>query len=327
MKVTLIKPLETNKRYETCISCSLYEIKGSLKFNNYFTSLRNIIYTSLNSKTFLRLYVDESVLIKENFQKWIMNNKPNLEVYKYEDKRFLLEDGIHHDGSFGMMPRFLPFFDKTLDVDFIWVSDVDMKPGEMTYEYINKMKKNKAQVSYSSRCYLKDWIPKDVDYTIINSRLIISKTVEISKYGFDKFLKEAYEGKYEELKDTIQSQKIAKKHEQDEVKIFIYGFDELYSNTSLFNKIKKYKRLIAFDVGLFSLRYYSKDLKSIERYFFDNSNNKTRFDKLFKYYEEIAKDLKDYKGTGIKKCIKNFEENKEISKRNKSFSFDIIVNP
>lgn len=330
MKVQLIKPLETVKRYETCMSCSLYEIKGSLKFDKYFASLRNIIYTSLNTKTFLRLYVDESVLVKPGFQKWMMNNKPNLEVYKYEDERFLLEDRIHHDGSFGMMPRFLSFFDKDLDVDFVWVSDVDMKPEEMTYKYISEMKKNKAQVGYSSRCYLKDWIPENVDYTIINSRLIISKDVEISRYGFDKFLKDAYEGKYEELKETIQGKKIATQHEQDGVKIFIYGFDELYTNTSIFDKVKNYTRLIEFDIGLFPLRWYHKNRELVERSFFNVLNdrkNKDKFIKLFKLYEEIAKDFKNQGDPNEKICANKFNKFKEEAKEKKSFVIDFLIKP
>jgi hypothetical protein len=330
MKIQLIKPLETGKRYETCMSCSLYEIKGSLKFDKYFASLRNIIYTSLNTRTFLRLYVDESVLVKPEFQKWIMNNKPNLEVYKYEDERFLLEDGIHHDGSFGMMPRFLPFFDKDLDVDFVWVSDVDMKPEEMTYKYINEMKKNKAPVGYSSRCYLKAWIPKNVDYTIINSRLIISKDVEISRYGFDKFLKDAYEGNYKELKETIQGKHIAKAHEQDEVKIFIYGFDEMYTNTSIFEKVKKYIRLIEFDIGLFPLKWYHKNKELVERSFFNFKNdvkNKEKFIKLFNLYEEIAKEFKNQVDSNEKICVNNFNKYKGEAKEKKSFVIDFLINP
>jgi hypothetical protein len=330
MRLTLIKPLETNKRYETCISCSLFESYKSVKFEFYFKSLRNDVYPSLNSKTFLRLHVDESVLIKPSFQRWIMDDKPNLEVYKYEDKRFLLEDGIHHDGTFGTMARFLPFFDKDLDVDYIWVSDVDMRPKDLTYDNINRMKKDNAKVSYISRCYTRDWIPEDIDYPMFAGTIIISKDVKISRYGYDKFLKDVYEDKYKDLKENIQGQKIAKTHEQNEVKFFIYGFDELYINTIAYKNFKKYTRLIEYDIQLFSLRWYHKDKELIDKLFYDSflrGNNIKNFEKLYKMYDEISKDQKAIKNFKNTKCIKMFNEYKELARKDKNFTFYFLVKP
>lgn len=330
MKVQLIKPLEKNKRYETCLSCSLFEVKDSVKFNSYFKSLKNIIYTSLNNKTFLRLYVDDSVLIKPSFQKWIMDNKPNLEVYKFEDKRFLLEDGIHHDGTFGTMARFLPFFDDKLDVDYIWISDVDTTPQIMNYKKINRMKRDNAKVSYTTRCYLRDWVPDDIDYPIIAETIIISKDVKISKYGFDKFLKDVYEDKYKDLFEKIRVQGKAKKHEQNNVKKFIYGFDELYLHKIVYKTFKKYIRSFEIDIGLFQLRWYHKNRELIEKLFYESLNKKLdykKFEMLFKLYQEISMSPEANRSKGTQRCIKFFNENKDIAKKNQNFNVELIIKP
>jgi hypothetical protein len=254
MIIKLLKPLLSDEKFETCISLSLFKLKNSEKFEKYVGRFEYFL-PRLPKNAFVRLYVDDSVFSDKQFMDIFNTDHPNIEYYWYQDKRFLSEDGIHHDGTFGSMIRFLSFFDKTLNVDYVWVSDIDLTIKSFNYKYIQEMKKLNIPVSYvSGKCYIKKWIPQDIDFPIINFRVIINKNiVQLSKYSFDKFLKDVSENKYKSLKEEIESNKyLVERKNMYYVNTFMYGFDEYYTNTYLFKKLHKYPRIIYAILSIYS---------------------------------------------------------------------------
>ena len=257
MIVKLLKPLLSDEKFETCISLSLFKNKYSKDFWKYRSRLEKFL-PFIPKKSFVRLYMDDSVFEDEDFKKFFEKDNSNIEYYWYQDKRFLLEDGIHHDGTFGSIARFLSLFDDSLNVDYVWVSDIDLFPRSFDYKYITEMKKQNINVSYAtSKCYFKKWIPDFVDYPIINWRFIINKKfIKLSKKDFDNFINDVAENKYKDLKEEIESNRyLIEKKSNYNVNKFIYGFDELYSNNFIFNKIKKYKRIVYVAISLYTQRF------------------------------------------------------------------------
>lgn len=303
MKVELLKPLNNpNKKYEVCISTSLFRMQSSYKpFDKYMTMLSKVI-ASVKYNAFFRLYVDKSVMLEDSFQKFIKLDIQNLEIYRYEDKRFLLEDGIHHDGTFGSIARFLAFFDKSIKADFIWVADADLFPKEFDYHYISEMKKARSTVSYVSRgCYERNWIPNTVDYPIINYKVIVKKGIYLSKAKFDNFLTEVSKDVYRDIFLEIERRVTdpASKRKMFGIKQFIYGFDELYSNGPLFKELSKHRRLIFNDLNLDYLQYvkgisFDKEKgKKIHNDLYYKSNDLKIIKKGLEFYENIYNEIKE----------------------------------
>ena len=103
MKLKCLLSLSEKAIYETCISFSLFKGKDSKKYDKYLERFKLLVpYIQKNlPKAFIRLYIDESILTHEASYNYLFTlEHPNLEIYWYEDKNFLLEDGIHHDGTF-----------------------------------------------------------------------------------------------------------------------------------------------------------------------------------------------------------------------------------
>jgi hypothetical protein len=301
MKLELIKPLQNpNKKYEVCISISLFRMQSSYKpFDKYMSMLTKVI-TSVKYNAFFRLYVDKSVMLEDSFQKFFKCSIPNLEIYRYEDKRFLLEDGIHHDGTFGSITRFLAFFDHSIKADFIWVADVDLLPKEFSYHYISEMKKARSTVSYVSRgCYERNWIPNSVDYPIINYKVIVKKGIYLSKAKFDNFLLEVSKNAYKDIFLEIERRGMNPnaKRKLVGIKQFIYGFDELYSNDVLFKELSKHRRLIFNDINLDYLQHvkgipYDKEKGfQISKDLYYNSDDLGLKKKGLKFYENIYNEI------------------------------------
>lgn len=178
MKTKLFRPLldkYIKKKYDCCISVSFFKIaKGSYKKSSYIEMFLKWVY-SIPGNCFVRMYIDNSAFTDGDFIKMLDEDIP-IEIYMFEDKKFLLEDGVHHDGTFGTMARFLPLFDKTLNVDYIWITDLDILSAQVKPHYLKTMMKKNINVQYRSEgCYARYWVPKEVDYPIINDRIIIKK--------------------------------------------------------------------------------------------------------------------------------------------------------
>jgi hypothetical protein len=345
MKVELLKPLKNpNKKYEVCISTSLFRMQSAYKpFDKYLTMLEKSI-KSVNYNACFRLYVDKSVMLEDSYKKFISKNIPNLEIYRYEDKRFLLEDGIHHDGTFGSIARFLAFFDRSIKADYIWVADADLFEREFDYHYIAQMKKARTTVAYVSRgCYERNWIPNSVDYPIINYKVIVKKGIYLSKAKFDNFLTEVSKDVYRDIFLEIEKRVTDPnaKRKMFGIKQFIYGFDELYSNGPLFKELSKHRRLIFDDLSLDYLRY-------IEGIPFDKEKgdkvNKDLFYKSYdlnlrkeglQFYENIVKEIEEKNLMNLldnhprlQMCIEGFNKYKtDLKSKEPGLYTYVVVDP
>lgn len=276
MKFTLlhIKEIDRAKlsRYTTMISCSLFKmVKGYKDFETeYFSKLLNWV-DKVKSDTYIRLYVDASVIDQPGFEKLMDKKNQNLEIIMFQFDDFLLEDGIHHDGTFGSIVRFLSFYEeyKPKNIKYVWVSDIDVFPRVLNHKNIDNMIKVKADISYTSlACYNKPWISKDNNYPIVTYRLIINvHKVKLNFKDFETFLKDVIKGKYNNIFEEIKQFSIDNNEKSkipifEHIKYFPYGFDELFVNKYYPKIFRNYKRRIALVVALYNYREILKDNKN-----------------------------------------------------------------
>jgi hypothetical protein len=319
MKLKCLRNLKESSEaiYETCISFSLFKGKDSKKYDKYLERFKLLVpYIQKNlPKAFIRLYIDESILTHEASYNYLFTlEHPNLEIYWYEDKNFLLEDGIHHDGTFGTIVRLHALFDDSLKVDYVWISDVDLYTRHFDYKYITEMKEKKAKVSYvSSACYFKPWIPEDVDYPIVLWRCIVKKDIYLPKSNMSTFLSDVNKGKYDDVRAQISDLSyIVKNKEQENVQKFIYGFDELYVNKCLFKYLADHKRIVYLKLSLVNQRHnlsfpFGK-LFEMEHSIFQNKNPKMVLEVKKRYQQVkhiIEKEVKEKfpKDEKMKVCV------------------------
>lgn len=337
MRVKLFRELpdKFKKKYECCISVSFFKMKYG-GYKNILTYIRMFLDWSkhIPKSCFIRMYIDESVFEIPDFSKILEANIP-LEIYLFKDKRFLDEDNIHHDGTFGSMARYLAFFDKDLDVDYIWTTDMDQMKTDVRSHYLTTMKKNNVDVLYRSEaCYARYWVPKEIDYPIINDRIILSKNVNVSKYKFDKFLKDVLDGKFEDLKMKIEA--IRKKVASQHINYFTYGFDEYYTNNILIKELIGYKTMIYYSISLTTIeKQYPgiiKNFKQIEKnetelwnHFHPGLNlkQKKEFEKARKDIELQKEKFKD--SYRLNKCIQDFDLFKDKLDLQEKFSTILIL--
>jgi hypothetical protein len=91
--------------------------------------------------------------------------------------------------------------------------------------------------------------------------------IETTDYGFDKFLKDVLDGKFEDLKMKIEA--IRKKVASQHINYFTYGFDEYYTNNILIKELIGYKTMIYYSISLTTIeKQYPgiiKNFKQIEK--------------------------------------------------------------
>ncbi len=267
-----IRDIKNNSKYEICISCSLFKMNNPYAdFGKYiFNFLR--WFSKIPKGAYVRLYVDASVLDDKDFDKIFFNKSPKLEVVLYEFPDFISQEAkelelYRHDGTFGTITRFLAFYNKPalpVSVKYIWVSDMDSKPYNFSYQDIINMKKYNAEVLHLSfACYPNPWIDMDVKYPIIASKVIFKRNVKLPFKNFDKFLQDILDGKYDDIKEQIFVAYRLKKYnrikDESAIKYFPYGFDELFMNRTVIHDLMKYKKLAYYDLRLSSFNKYIKD--------------------------------------------------------------------
>jgi hypothetical protein len=345
MEVEVIRSLPNkNKFYEVCLSVSLFRMQSSYKpFEKYITMFEKIVKT-IFPQAYVRLYVDRSAMQEPAFQALMNKKYSNLEVYRFEDKRFLLEDGIHHDGTFGSIARFLALFDKSIKANYVWIADADLNTQDFNYNLIREMKHVHASVSYASRgCYDKYWIPLEVDFPIINYKVVVRKNVKCSFEKFNNFLDEVHANKYNDVKEKIEAivNRPDAKRKMLGIKQFIYGFDELYSNGVLYKELVNYRRLVLDDLQLNYLGNFKDipiDKEKAEKYnklMYYGAKSADLKKKVIKFYEDLYDEIveKDLMKTfdeypRIKRCVNEFNmyKNKVNMKDINLFAY-IVVDP
>lgn len=109
LKFETLKSIDSDKKYDIIISASLFMMKNSYRdFNVYIKQfLQWLPYIPRNS--YVRLYVDQSVLNSDLFKELLEDKYKHLEIILYECEEFLDNEGFH-DGTFGTIIRFIPLF-------------------------------------------------------------------------------------------------------------------------------------------------------------------------------------------------------------------------
>ena len=97
-----------------------------------------------------------------------------------------------HDGTFGTITRFLPFYnlpEVSKNIKWIWISDIDLPSYIFSYENIKDLKTNKAKVSFfSAACNNREWFPDTVRYPISAGKTIVSTDVKFNISDLEIFL-------------------------------------------------------------------------------------------------------------------------------------------
>lgn len=294
----IIKPLsnlDNTKKYEACISTCLFKMQNEYRdFSKYVNPIFEWI-KYIPKSSYVRLYVDASVLEDKNFLRLLDFNLNNLEIILYEFKDFLIESNkkeYYHDGTFGSIIRFLSLYNKPelpKTVKYVWIADVDMLPNYFNIDYIEELKKNNSDVLYSSMaCYLREWVLNDVHYPIIANKFITniqSQNIQYDIKDFEKYLSDVLKGKYDEIKNSI-----LKRKSKSNIKYFPYGFDELFANIYLYKTIQPYKKIIYYNISLKPFKNYvsNVNIKTIldtsysleSKLYYNDSLNDSSFKKI-----------------------------------------------
>jgi len=345
MKYTLryIQRCKPSPKYEVCISCSLFKMNRPYNTFGKYTFRFLKLARKVPKNYYIRLYVDASVLDDKNFISIIDSKIPNLEIVVYEFPDFLTEDEIHHDGTFGTMARFLPLFNKPAlpkSIKYVWVTDVDMHPNVFNYDNIKDLKKYKAQTStFSWACYDKEWIPATSKFPTGAGKIISDVSVKYPFDTFTDFLQDVVDGKYDYEKNKILARlPEGAKHQMLDVKLFPYGFDELYVNTYLTKIFDKYRRLIYYDLTLIRFKdfYWIPHKEEIAETYtktimgdFSQETKK----KLLELNQDVYDFMKDKEVTSprLQTCLADFDKYKDsVSKPmagNWGLSALVIVDP
>ena len=156
--LTTIQECDVDK-YEIMISASLFKMIDSYKdFEKEYLNKFLKWFEVVPKESYVRLYVDGSVLQEPSFVSILDKQHKNLEIIFYEFKDFIRDDinDLYHDGTFGTIVRFLPLYSKfrPRNIKYVWISDLDMPVTIFNYKYINIMQKNNIKVTfYSKGCY------------------------------------------------------------------------------------------------------------------------------------------------------------------------------
>jgi uncharacterized protein Usg len=170
-------------------------------------------------------------------------------------------DGLHHDGTFATMGRFLAFYNKPAlpkTVKYVWSTDVDMAPYLFTYQNILDLKNMKVKLSaFSAACYDKSWIPDSSRFPILAGKIISETSVHYKFSDFEAFLNDILDGKYDKMRENILKRlgKEGERHRQIDIKLFAYGMDEAFVNIKMVPEFEKHRRLIYYSIGLNEVKY------------------------------------------------------------------------
>ena len=109
--------------YEICISCSFFKMNNAYRKTTKYLEYFNKWFPIIPKSSYVRMYVDESILEDKDFIKLFNKNYKKLEIVFFEFEDF--KNGVYHDGTFGSIIRFLPLFNKPAlpkNIKYIWIN-------------------------------------------------------------------------------------------------------------------------------------------------------------------------------------------------------------
>jgi hypothetical protein len=222
-----IQILKQGTETKKVISCSFFTMRDAYRdVSTYEHNLRKFCGMSKLPGFCLRIYTDDSA--KESALE-IASKYEHVSVYHFNCPEFREEVG--HVGTFGTFVRFLPLFEKGLEI--VWISDIDIP--EHWLEKVPTQEFNyKVFICYNRKVYGRK-------YTILAGTIV--SRITFPKQIFTRFLNNLANGKYEDMVDKLNESN--KRKPPSKVP---YGIDEVFANTSI------YEYLIRHDVSI-SINY------------------------------------------------------------------------
>lgn len=273
-----IAVLKQGNQSKNVISVAFFTMKNSYRpIEFYKAKLKTFIQRKKALVGFeTRIYTDNS---GKDIALQVADEDTTVLQYNCEPFR----DGDGHTGTFGTIVRFLPLFEK--DLDIVWISDIDIHRSFLDMNILKVMKKNNANVYIDNIvCYeRKPWA--HVKHPIVAHRFI--SKVRFPRQIFTNFLKGLIDGKYSDLIDLINEHNDRKTPNGK----FPYGMDEAFLNGSLYNSIKRHdiKVLVRKDFFTQSFLVYGiegfpqKDVDILSSYY------RTPSPELFRKIKDIYK--------------------------------------
>jgi len=267
-----------NQKYKNVLSCSFFTMVEAYRdFLKYQKFIPLIIQYSLRLKDFeFIIYTDNTGV---DFLVEACKNYKHISIIHYDCKPFRQNNG--HIGTFGTLVRFLPMFEK--DLNIVWITDIDISDDHIDMKYIDAMKKTKSSIYFPTRvCY--DRRVYGRKYTIIADRMIFFQ--KFPKILFTNYIKKILNNKLETKIKELNTVNSEKKKLPSKVP---YGIDELFLNTSLYDYIKKKKLQCYISKRYLVLGHleYNCNITNTERqilYTYIKNQNKLQFDAVKNIY-------------------------------------------
>jgi hypothetical protein len=214
-----IRILKEGTETKKVISCSFFTMADAYRdLSKYEYSLKKICYISDIPGFCLRIYTDDSA---KDAALEIAEQYDHVSVYHFNCPKF--REDLGHIGTFGTFARFLPIFEKGLDL--VWVSDIDV-PLWWLDEIPTKEFNYKTYVCYDRKPYGRK-------YTILAGSML--SRITFPKQLLTKFLNNLADGKYETM--VLQLNECNTRKPPSKVP---YGIDEVFINTSIYDYLIKH---------------------------------------------------------------------------------------
>lgn len=236
--------------------------KSSKKYSNGLEMMLSVVNKLPSSdKIFLYVYHDITIekpihesqeVNNEVINTWIpllqkLKDSPRVFCFRYNYPEFIV-DKFYHVSTFGMMVRFMPFFDipENKNIYATVTADIDLKSEGTVYRNINRLKvlRNTDIDVYITHSYCADqvyWLNIKRINKLTKIRLSGSKFTSKRKFPYSyltEFFSEVKNDKHTELKNNIA--KYRSTHKTNVEDKFGYGYDEYFLNKYfLYDIIKK----------------------------------------------------------------------------------------
>jgi hypothetical protein len=210
------------------ISASFFTMTDAYrKFEQYIANLKNFCKLSAIPGFCTRIYTDDS---GQEVALQVAGAYSHVSVIHFNCPEF--RENVGHVGTFGTIVRFLPLFEKGLDL--VWVSDIDIPAEYLNSKRVQNMDNVGAQVSFITfLCYQNK--PYGRKYTILAGTIL--SRITFPKQMLTRFLNKVLK---EGFNDTIDKLNEVNKIKNKVSSKFPYGTDEIFTNTSFYDYIVRH---------------------------------------------------------------------------------------
>lgn len=221
-----IKILKQGHETKKVISCSFFTMTDAYRdVSRYEHNFKKFCTMSKLPGFCLRVYTDDSA---KDAALEIAEKYDHVSVYHFDCPEF--HEDFGHIGTFGTFARFLPMFEKGLEL--VWVSDIDV-PLWWLNEIPKKDFNYKTYVCYDRKAYGRK-------YTILAGSMV--SRITFPKQLLTKFLNNLADGKFNEMIKKLNEDNSRKPPSR-----VPYGIDEVFINTSIYNYLIKHNVTVSIN--------------------------------------------------------------------------------